>query len=76
MTSAVTTIAPATTQAPASTSALRAFDRAALAIFGTMLALIILLTALLVETSFPTTAATGDDAGFTATVAAQTAPSR
>jgi hypothetical protein len=77
MTTAVTTIAPTADQASASSPNGRAFDRAALAIFGAMVALIILLTAVLLETSNRTmTSAADDDAAVSASVVARTAPGR
>jgi hypothetical protein len=58
---AVTTIAPTADHAPVPSPTTRSFDRAARIIFGAMVALIVLLTALLLETSAGTTAAATDD---------------
>lgn len=58
MTAAVTTIAP--TADHAAPPARRPFDRTALTILGAMLTLIVLLTVLLLETSFSDPAAAAD----------------
>jgi hypothetical protein len=70
----VTTIAPTADNAPVPSPSTQSFDRAARLIFGTMVALIVVLTALLLETSAGTTAATADDGvALPAPVAAHTA---
>jgi hypothetical protein len=71
---AVTTIAPTADHAPVPSSNMQSFDRAARIIFGAMVALIVLLTALLLETSAGTAPATADDGvALAAPVTAQSA---
>jgi hypothetical protein len=70
----VTTIAPTADHAPIPSPTSQGFDRAARIIFGAMVALIVLLTALLLETSAGTAAAATDDGvALPAPVAAQAA---
>lgn len=57
----MTTIAPTADNAPVPLPNTQSFDRAARIIFGAMVALIVLLTALLLETSAGTAAAATDE---------------
>lgn len=71
----MTTIAPTVDTAPAPSPSTQSFDRAARIIFGTMVGLIVLLTALLLETS-ASTAAAADGVALPAPAATHVATGR
>lgn len=73
----MTTIAPTANPAPVASPTTRTLDRAAVVIFGIMVTLIVLLTVVLLETTFRNTpTATDDGAAFPPSVIAQTAAAR
>lgn len=73
---AVTTIAPTADSAPVPSPNPQRFDRAARIIFCTMVGLIVLLTALLLETSASTAAAAADGVALPAPGATHVAAGR